>query len=923
MMTRACTVRERKISSLPKMARSDLRIAKPSIWQILGRVVLLSSVLMLGACIAFCWFSRGISWVWDTSLLYSPLLRCPQFVLNARELYPSGPLCRMSLAFSAEIQTRLETSNLMTKSTEPVMGQCSLSSLTEPEYVYCYWDSDCDNLCSIVGTDNEPCRGMTNLINPLLTSDPSLVPQCAVNVGSLGTIQAACYYVYMNAYCDSEFKVTPSNEVAMRGIIVASGLLTLIWLIAEFILRRVEIRIQKERRGGHEYQAESLPAKISKLRQMLEERREWDDKHSQSLGAVRVTPGRAGSVCSTPRNSCVSGTNGSVRRPTSSRRFTMSAWKRRVSQYHSLRVDQAHSFKPREFLRSAVLYICYFGLLICTLFIIVTISPQHISLAGGSSGGFAAVIAGQVSLWQVHSALDIVVFIDIILDTGLFLAAAFTVKWPRSPLFARHLQNKLDEYLREWDETFSRGTDIEQGTNVTHEKKQRVSDETAAGMSLDVCDSPVTSVCLSSEDTESLSFVLKQSVSTDCCLLIACHESTLTRERAEIFSATLKSALYVFPPGHIFICDNGNSMHPVDDTEMIAMSVHADINYLYIPEGNKTFAFYWCNRYWIPVMHAARKVPNFTYALIMDDDVPLPADLHIPHEHLRQHAEVKAIHFPITAIGPPDSDGVPTSNLLIQCQDVEYKLAAVHKQFQSTMSRCLSAHGAVALWERKAMEEVFFSHDTVFHGEDLMMGLCLLKKRDTSRIISAAQSIVPTYAPSDFGTLFRQRVKSWELTSHRKTLTYIGELLNPRSWFHVPSLILKPYFLQETITILLDWLRVYLLCGLFLRDWIGLFVMTGLFMSLLYVQVLLFAFFVLRSRQELRPSVWTIIAFPLYRLCGLVFRICALCQNLIVYSHHRTAVKIGKREDEIRDVPPIPPHYLVDWFTVWRNPSIE
>jgi hypothetical protein len=230
--------------------------------------------------------------------------------------------------------------------------------------------------------------------------------------------------------------------------------------------------------------------------------------------------------------------------------------------------------------------------------------------------------------------------------------------------------------------------------------------------------------------------------------MIACHQSTITAEKSATFSNTLRAALIIFPPAHIFICDNGNSASPSDDTQLIAQSVHPDINYLYVPEGNKTFAFYWCNRYWIPFLTRNGIVPNFTYALIIDDDVPLPPDLHIPHEHLRQNTEIKAVHFPITAISSDPSPG-----MLVRCQDMEYKLAAVHKQFQSMMSRCMSCHGAVALWERKAMEEVFFSHDTVFHGEDLMMGLCLLKKRDDSRIISAAQSIVSLRRLSPLATL--------------------------------------------------------------------------------------------------------------------------------------------------------------------------
>ncbi|KAF4728711.1 hypothetical protein FOZ63_008302, partial [Perkinsus olseni] len=270
---------------------------------------------------------------------------------------------------------------------------------------------------------------------------------------------------------------------------------------------------------------------------------------------------------------------------------------------------------------------------------------------------------------------------------------------------------------------------------------------------LDSEDSASLSGSSTSTDTRSLSFVLKQSLTHDCCLLIACHESTMTRERYELFSGTLRAALMVFPPSHIFVCDNGNSPAPVDDTQMATIEAHPDINYIYVPEGNKTFAFYWCNKFWIPFLARHSKVPDFKYAVIIDDDVPLPADLHIPHEHLRNHPDIKAVHFPITAASP---DGT-RRNMLVKCQDVEYKLAAVHKLFQSTLSRCLSCHGAIALWERRALEMILYEHDTVFHGEDMYMGLCLLHRRDDSKIISCAQSIVPTYAPDSFPMLFRQR----------------------------------------------------------------------------------------------------------------------------------------------------------------------
>ncbi len=126
-------------------------------------------------------------------------------------------------------------------------------------------------------------------------------------------------------------------------------------------------------------------------------------------------------------------------------------------------------------------------------------------------------------------------------------------------------------------------------------------------------------------------------------------------------------------------------------------------------------------------------------------------------------------------------------------------------------------------------------------------------------------------------------------------------------------------FLQELLTIILDWLRVFLLTGLLLRDWMGLLLMTAVFTTLLYIQVIILQFVYLRQRKDLRSSFFTVLAFPFYRLGGLLFRLCALCHNVLVYSHERKSMKIGTREDEVRDVAPCPPHPECDWFTVWQD----
>lgn len=78
---------------------------------------------------------------------------------------------------------------------------------------------------------------------------------------------------------------------------------------------------------------------------------------------------------------------------------------------------------------------------------------------------------------------------------------------------------------------------------------------------------------LSSVDTGSVKFIMDQTMTHDVCLMIACHQSVMTEERYETFTATLRSALQVFPPSHIFVCDNGRSYAPFDDTQWAAQQV--------------------------------------------------------------------------------------------------------------------------------------------------------------------------------------------------------------------------------------------------------------------------------------------------------------------------------------------------------------
>ncbi|EER09260.1 hypothetical protein Pmar_PMAR013485 [Perkinsus marinus ATCC 50983] len=834
------------------------RVQKPSLCPIITRIIVLFIALTISLGTACTWWSWGYSWVVEESIGIYPIYECPQLAhtFAASLEVPDGPRCQVSLPYRTAAVAIIaengfavsENSNLNER-----RGKCVIPSRAHHETdIVCYSLDYCGNTCHVSGSSRR-CPDPSSLDDDEAYGAVPL--QCDILVGrrtdhSPVVVTMNCADILDGSYCNNDYSVSPSNIVAMRGLIAGVVLIVIFWFVAELILRHVDINLRKEKAEGLAKMAVELPEKRAYLRAQIELR--WDEEaqlaykadsdtssisgtaydlssvYSHQMGSAAPTATTAITPRATPRSfagpyDSVGGSAGlmdsKVRSQLRSRdprkRYESNAWRRRLRQWKELREQKLTTFLTKQRFRTILLNIFFLLLIIITLYLIIYFSPQQMK----SKRTALDALFGNISIWRMSSWLDLLIFIDVILDTFLFLIACCVVKWPRAPVFSRHLQVAMKIAV---DEVANEGLEEGRGYEEDHASPMGIHNVGDEAVDLNISRD-------SSEDTVTADFVMNQSMTRDCCLMVACHMSTMTAERFDTFTTTLRSAMMVFPPGHIFVCDNGPSLCPQDHTQWAVQQVHPDINYLYIPEGNKTFAFYWCNKYWIPFLSRYSRVKDFRFAVIIDDDVPLPPDLHIPQEHLEKDHSIKAVgHWVPSYVREKP-----------WCQDVEYKMAAVHKLLQATMSRCLSCHGAIALWDREALDEVFYEHDTVFNGEDMYMGLSLLRKRDNSKIISCAQAVVPTYAPDSWTVLFRQRVKSWELTSHKKTFSYLFEVFHPASFCHVASLALKPYFMQEASDADMRFLGVHMLAD---------------------------------------DSV---------------------------------------REDEIRDIPPCPPHPDVDWFTVW------
>ena len=799
------------------------------------RVAVFTACLLLSALIATSVSVGHPQWIWTRSGL-STIWECPKEWLHSGK-FVDGNFCSISAVPNGQLTSWSERS-----------PHCTASS---DDTVNCKFTKPCNRIC--LTEAGRPCNGQLD------TSD---IANCTLALEKEVVVTLACRNVWVEAFCDANFKVGVASVFVIRAVLIGSVLISLLWVVTELTLRKADFSAERERDLGISRQSELLLNVKANFKRLIEslwqEEARFKRRYTETVNTIHTS---------------FLDTISPLQSRDPRKRFQASAWLRRLDMYRELRSQKEFEFKSRGVFRSLSLHVLFVGTLVSSIVAVIAMFPKQLPRTSQSS----PIWASSALSW-----FDWVILADVCLEFLLFFCACVFRSWPRSrPADKREMKGEFESVMDEDSERSAVSKDAEAGSVYT------VSDTESNGRYLD-----------------------------EVCLLIACHESCLTEEKEFHFRKTLIAALETFSADQIFVCDNGSSLSPVDATWDVTRRIDPAINYVYIPEGNKTFAFYWVNKYWIPLLVEHNKSRAFKYALLIDDDVLLPSGLLLPQEFLLIHAEIKAVHFPLTAV-LPKHESEADAGLFVQFQDLEYKMAAAHKYLQSGLGRVLACHGAVSLWERRALDEVLLKHDTVFHGEDLYAGLVLLRMRDQSRIISIPSVPVFTRAPDSCLGLFRQRVKSWDLTSHKKTFSFLVELVSPISFFHFYSIMLKPYFLLECLCILLDWVRIFILISLVFKNPFSLLLSFAVFISASYLQLALHQVVFLRRQSGLRSSFFCSLLFPIYKLVLSVLRIAALCQNVLVYSHDRKSLTIATREDEIHDIPPLPPHYLVDWFSVW------
>jgi len=412
----------------------------------------------------------------------------------------------------------------------------------------------------------------------------------------------------------------------------------------------------------------------------------------------------------------------------------------------------------------------------------------------------------------------------------------------------------------------------------------------------------------------------------EVALLIATHKCDSTHEKRRGLQKALEHALERFPASSIFVCDNARDEAPPDATWMLVADIVEDTNiqeqvhYVYLPVGNKTLAFFWTIDVWIPILEEAKMCPRFKYIMMIDDDVAVPARLQFPIRALNKEEDVQAYAYAINCF-TNTKEQAKDAPMLVRYQNIEYLLAGFFKQFQSSYGTALACHGAISLWRRDILvSKILWDHDTIFNGEDLQMGLLLHSMKQGHKIGCSARHLVQTDPPDHLYMLWQQRVKSWDVTAHRKTVTFLKIAL--LHWCGgLPSLILKPFLFMELFNIIQDWARIFFFAYLLtynegrihLLQWIlYLFLLQWIFLWIFYTRTL-------KYREDIRESWHVFVLYPVvYKPLSQVFRWYALLENIVRESVQAGQMRVREMEElEVLPPKPIMPPNEIDWRTVW------
>jgi cellulose synthase/poly-beta-1,6-N-acetylglucosamine synthase-like glycosyltransferase len=330
-------------------------------------------------------------------------------------------------------------------------------------------------------------------------------------------------------------------------------------------------------------------------------------------------------------------------------------------------------------------------------------------------------------------------------------------------------------------------------------------------------------------------------------VVIACKDGE------PVIGATLDDLKKKFAPSQIIVASNGST----DKTCEIVRSHDAICLEVVEPIGK------------VRAINHAMSFVKTPYVLLLDDDTLLNGAL-IPTGLLDKNYGGVAFRVHVKRHAK--------NSLATLIQAHEYRKSSdIGKRRHNKHAAVQNISGAVGLYTHKELVRQVELHSGEFSGEDLQRTMLLHLAIDSHyKGVVLAHSIVLTEAPSDFRSLYRQRVFGWFPGQYANFKNYIKVMFSS----HAPRGLREDAFYNVFFVMFMDIIRIVALPIMIFYPWY--FVV----MYVTYVTLETIAY-LKNSRQE---PYWVVLIYPFYGLFGLVTRLgafCAFCyRRLIAHLCH-------------------------------------
>lgn len=338
---------------------------------------------------------------------------------------------------------------------------------------------------------------------------------------------------------------------------------------------------------------------------------------------------------------------------------------------------------------------------------------------------------------------------------------------------------------------------------------------------------------------------------------------------AAVLPQTIEAALKIFKASQIFIINNGNTPEPQDNTAEVCAKY--GVNHAWVPIGSKIIAEF----------VGAALTNKYKYIMLIDDDVHLPANLPIVTNRI--NVKTKCIGYTIKSTGANGAIGT----VIQQCQDVEYKFSGLTRTFCGRYGSAIFPHGAIILWERVTLQNLFNVHPGYVISEDWFFGHAA--RSSGFRIEFCSQVFVETETPPNFimngksdrggfgeMTVYKQRFGRWNYFIAKRLWEDIIYILF--SWrLGWREIVTKLFVMVEVHNSVMAFLRPFVTVITVIAAWRLLLILTAGTMGCYILIFCIFNAIHLRRKNEM--VAWRIL--PVY----LGMKVCLLWVNTLSVYH--------------------------------------